>query len=51
MVLASCVAETVFTGLAGGGFATYYDAATGETTCLDFFVAVPGLGGQRGHAA
>ena len=30
MVLASCVAETVFTGLGGGGFATYYDAATGH---------------------
>ena len=43
-VLAACVAETVFTGLGGGGFATYYDAATGEVTCLDFFVAVPGLG-------
>jgi gamma-glutamyltranspeptidase/glutathione hydrolase len=47
MVLASCVAETVFTGLGGGGFATYYDAASGTTTCLDFFVAVPGLAGQR----
>jgi gamma-glutamyltranspeptidase / glutathione hydrolase len=48
MVLTACVAETVFTGLAGGGFATYYDAGSGETTCLDFFVAVPGLGGRRG---
>jgi gamma-glutamyltranspeptidase/glutathione hydrolase len=47
MTLASCVAETVFTGIAGGGFATYYDAASGETTCLDFFVAVPGLDGRR----
>ncbi len=46
MVLASCAAETVFTGLSGGGFATHYDASTGETRCLDFFVAVPGLGGQ-----
>jgi gamma-glutamyltranspeptidase/glutathione hydrolase len=46
-VLASCVAETVFTGLGGGGFATHYDAATGEVTCLDFFVAVPGLGTDR----
>jgi gamma-glutamyltranspeptidase/glutathione hydrolase len=46
-VLASCVAETVFTGLGGGGFATHYDAATGEVTCLDFFVAVPGLGSDR----
>ena len=42
-VLASCAAETVLTGLAGGGFATYYDAGTGTVTCLDFFVAVPGL--------
>jgi gamma-glutamyltranspeptidase/glutathione hydrolase len=47
MVLTSCVAETLFTGLGGGGFATYFDAATGTTTCLDFFVAVPGLAGQR----
>ncbi len=41
MVLASCVAETVFTGLGGGGFATYFDAATSTVSCLDFFVAVP----------
>ncbi len=47
MVLAACVAETVFTGLTGGGFAIYHDAGTRETTCLDFFVAVPGLGGRR----
>jgi gamma-glutamyltranspeptidase / glutathione hydrolase len=47
MVLTSCVAETVFTGLGGGGFAVYYDAAADRTTCLDFFVAVPGLGGRR----
>jgi gamma-glutamyltranspeptidase/glutathione hydrolase len=46
-VLAACVAESVFTGLGGGGFATYYDAASGRVTCLDFFVAVPGLGGTR----
>ena len=46
-VLASCVAETVFTGIGGGGYATYYDAATRSTHCLDFFVAVPGLGGRR----
>ncbi|MEP6666055.1 MAG: gamma-glutamyltransferase, partial [Nocardioidaceae bacterium] len=38
MVLVACVAETVFTGIAGGGFALYYDASTGTTTCLDFFV-------------
>ena len=46
MVLTSCVAETVFTGLAGGGFATYYDAGSGDAACLDFFVAVPGLAGR-----
>jgi gamma-glutamyltranspeptidase/glutathione hydrolase len=46
-VLATCVAETVYTGLGGGGFGTYFDAATGEVTCLDFFVAVPGTDGDR----
>jgi gamma-glutamyltranspeptidase / glutathione hydrolase len=46
-VLTACVAETIFTGLGGGGFATYFDAATGTTTCLDFFVAMPGLDGDR----
>ncbi len=51
MVLTACVAETVFTGLAGGGFATYFDAATKTTTCLDFFAAIPGLGGQRSATA
>lgn len=48
MVLTACVAETVFTGLAGGGFASYHDASTDESSGLDFFVAVPGLGGRRG---
>jgi gamma-glutamyltranspeptidase/glutathione hydrolase len=43
--LASCVAETVMTGLLGGGHAIYFDAATGDTQNLDCFVAVPGLGG------
>jgi gamma-glutamyltranspeptidase/glutathione hydrolase len=42
--LASCVAETVMTGLLGGGHAIYFDAATGRTANLDCFVAVPGLG-------
>jgi gamma-glutamyltranspeptidase/glutathione hydrolase len=46
-VLTCCVAETIYTGLGGGGFATYFDAATGEVTCLDFFVAVPGTDGDR----
>ena len=45
--LASCVAETVMTGLGGGGHAIWFDATTGETTSLDFFVAVPGLGAPK----
>ncbi|GAA2488501.1 gamma-glutamyltransferase [Winogradskya humida] len=45
-VLATCVTETVYTGLGGGGFATYFDAASGNVTCLDFFVAVPGTDGD-----
>jgi gamma-glutamyltranspeptidase/glutathione hydrolase len=44
--LASCVAETVMTGLLGGGHAIYHrdgdDPAALQT--LDFFCAVPGLG-------
>jgi gamma-glutamyltranspeptidase/glutathione hydrolase len=50
-VLASCVAETVLTGLGGGGFATYFDAATGRVTCLDFFCTVPGVDRDAGHTA
>ena len=43
--LASCVAETVMTGLLGGGHAAVsWDA---EVRMLDFFVAVPGLGVVR----
>ncbi|WP_432980515.1 gamma-glutamyltransferase [Dactylosporangium sp. CA-233914] len=49
-MLASCVAESVLTGIAGGGFATYYEAATRTTTCLDFFCSVPGLGATRAGA-
>ena len=45
MILAGSVAETIFCGLNGGGFATVYQADTGAVTCLDFFVAVPGLDG------
>jgi gamma-glutamyltranspeptidase/glutathione hydrolase len=45
MILAGCVSETLFTGLGGGGFATVYQASTGQVHCLDFFVAVPGLDG------
>jgi gamma-glutamyltranspeptidase/glutathione hydrolase len=40
--LASCVAETVMTGLLGGGHAAV--CWDGEVRMLDFFVAVPGLG-------
>ena len=43
--LASCVAETVMTGLLGGGHAIYYDVASGRAENLDCFVAIPGLGG------
>jgi gamma-glutamyltranspeptidase / glutathione hydrolase len=46
-VLASCVAETVMTGLLGGGHAIHYEAATGLVRNLDCFVAVPGLGVER----
>jgi gamma-glutamyltranspeptidase / glutathione hydrolase len=50
MMLVSCAAETIFTGLGGGGFATCFDQATGEVTCVDFFVAVPGLDGKRANS-
>jgi gamma-glutamyltranspeptidase / glutathione hydrolase len=39
--LASCVAETVMTGLLGGGHAIYWDAGTQQARNLDCFVAVP----------
>lgn len=42
--LASCVAETVMTGLLGGGHAIYLDAESCLVRNLDCFVAVPGLG-------
>jgi gamma-glutamyltranspeptidase / glutathione hydrolase len=44
--LASCVAETVMTGLLGGGHAIYFDAASGSARNLDCFVAVPGLAAE-----
>jgi gamma-glutamyltranspeptidase/glutathione hydrolase len=47
--LASCVAETVMTGLLGGGHAIHYDAATDKALNLDCFVAVPGLGAEPGR--
>jgi gamma-glutamyltranspeptidase / glutathione hydrolase len=43
---ACCVAESVLTGVGGGGFATFYEAATRRVTCLDFFCSVPGLDGD-----
>jgi gamma-glutamyltranspeptidase/glutathione hydrolase len=39
--LASCVAETVMTGLLGGGHAIYWDAGAKQARNLDCFVAVP----------
>src|SRR5512132_1835765 len=39
--LASCVAETVMTGLLGGGHAIYWDAASRTARNLDCFCAVP----------
>src|SRR5881396_1759784 len=48
--LASCVAETVMTGLLGGGHAIYWDAASGRARNLDCFCAVPsGRGGELFH--
>jgi gamma-glutamyltranspeptidase / glutathione hydrolase len=44
--LASCVAETVMTGLLGGGHAIYFDVQRGRVRNLDCFVAVPGLGAE-----
>ena len=41
--LASCVAETITTGLLGGGHGIHLDAASGSIENLDCFVAVPGL--------
>ena len=45
--LASCVAETVMTGLLGGGHAIYLDAGSGRVRNLDCFVGVPGVGGRQ----
>jgi gamma-glutamyltranspeptidase / glutathione hydrolase len=45
--LASCVAETVMTGLLGGGHAIYWDAGSQRAENLDCFVGVPsGTGAQ-----
>ena len=48
--LASCVAETVMTGLLGGGHAIYLDAHTGIARNLDCFCAAPGLGEPQRQA-
>jgi gamma-glutamyltranspeptidase/glutathione hydrolase len=48
--LASCVAETVMTGLLGGGHAIYFDAASGTARNLDCFCAVPGIGAPARRA-
>ena len=45
--LAACAAETIYTGLAGGGFAVHWDAARQQAEVVDFFVTVPGRGLQR----
>ena len=42
--LASCVAETVMTGILGGGHAIVWDAESATARNLDFFCSVPGLG-------
>ncbi len=42
--LASCVTETVMTGLLGGGHIGFWDAAAGRARNLDCFVDVPGRG-------
>jgi len=44
--LASCVTETVMTGLLGGGHAIYLDAESSSIRNLDCFVAFPGLGAE-----
>lgn len=48
--LASCVAETVMTGILGGGHAIYFDSTTGRVELLDCFVTVPGLDAQSDAA-
>jgi gamma-glutamyltranspeptidase/glutathione hydrolase len=45
--LASCVAETVMTGLLGGGHAIVLDAAARSVRNLDCFCAAPGIDDQR----
>ena len=49
--LASCVAETIMTGLLGGGHGVYLDARDGSVRNLDCFVAVPTGARRRAVAA
>jgi gamma-glutamyltranspeptidase / glutathione hydrolase len=39
--LASCVAETIMTGLLGGGHAIYWDSKSGRAWNLDCFCSIP----------
>jgi gamma-glutamyltranspeptidase/glutathione hydrolase len=48
--LASCVAETVMTGLLGGGHGIYWDGSQRRARNLDCFVAVPGIGASERQA-
>jgi gamma-glutamyltranspeptidase / glutathione hydrolase len=45
--LSACAGETIYTGLAGGGFAVHWDAARRQAGVVDFFVTVPGMGLDR----
>src|ERR1043165_3297043 len=48
--LASCVAESIMTGLVGGGHAIYFDGASGSVGNLDCFCTIPsGEGGELAH--
>jgi len=48
--LASCVAESIMTGLLGGGHAVYWDAGSRRAWNLDCFCAIPsGEGGELDH--
>src|SRR3954454_3451387 len=46
---ASWVVESPLTGPGGGGFMLVHRARDSSTRLLDFFVAVPGLGGAGGE--
>jgi gamma-glutamyltranspeptidase / glutathione hydrolase len=48
--LASCVAETVMTGLLGGGHGVYLERSRGAVRTLDCFCAAPGLGAEPHEA-